>query len=163
MAESIGFSKAIRYQALAGQILDTWYAVTLVAVPGNEGHLFYADGINGYSTNYLYFSSDGGATIFHVSPANITYAGEVALGKAKPGNSYPSIFLYGTCNSDTSPGLYRCDNFNPSNPIATVTWTLLSDMTNVSLDFPWSISGDLDTYGTVYVGYSASGYAWGHL
>jgi hypothetical protein len=139
---------------------DSGTNATLVAVPGNEGHLLYAGGSFATPLTALYRSGDGGAT-WH-SGTNVNAAWMVACGKAKPGNSYPSVYMIGKANGDTIPGVYRSDDFTATMTGA-VTWTLLTTAPAGSLDGPHTISADQDTYGTVYIGFGASGYAYGKL
>jgi hypothetical protein len=144
-------------------IINVSSCATLVPVPGHSGHLFYADGTNGSFQAHLYFSADGGVTVVHTSDATITQAMLVAVGKAKPGASYPSIFLYGKANGDTATGYYRCDDFDPNHPTTSGTWQLLTNYPAGSLDTPSGMAGDLDTWGTLYIGMQSTGYIYGAI
>ena len=55
-------------------------------------------------------------------------------------------------------GVYRCDDFDGARK-----WNLLDNIRKVTLQGPQAISGDWDTYGTVYVACGNSGYVWGRM
>lgn len=124
----------------------------LVAVPGNAGHLLYASGqltgsgatpaaIVASSPNAgggLSFSSNGGVT--WTTLPNTQEAISVACGAAKPGgNGYPAFAFAGWVSGVY--GLWRVDNFNPSN-ISATTYTNIGTYPNNTIDFPDSFAGD---------------------
>ena len=82
------------------------------------------------------------------------------FGKAKPGNSYPSIFIWGNVAAAQAvdgiggTGVWRSDDH-------AVTWTRVSATAypDDSLDAVWIVCGDMDTYGKCYVGFYGSGVA----
>jgi hypothetical protein len=124
----------------------------LVAVPGNAGHLLYASGqltgsgatpaaIVASSPNSgggLSFSSNGGVT--WTTLPNTQEAISVACGASKPGgNGYPSFAFAGWVSGVY--GLWRVDNFNPSN-VAATTYTNIGTYPNSTIDFPDGFAGD---------------------
>ena len=142
-------------------IINVSQSACLVAVPGHSGHLFYADGSNGAFSKHLYFSPDGGTTIYRAFDRNITEAQLIAVGKGI--GSYPSLYLYGKANGDKVSSLYRCDNFNPANPTVGGNWIFLTSYPAGSLDQISGMVGDFDTWGTIYLGMLASGYIFGQV
>jgi hypothetical protein len=142
---------------------DVGVGAQLLAFPGHQGHLLYAPG-NGAFSPELKWSGDGGKTLTNV--ANVNVAQLAAIGKEKPGNNYPAVYIYGTANGDTIPAVYRSDNFTSDarHNHNSVSWRRLCDGIGAgSLDLPHTMCGDSDIYGTIYIGTSASGYTWGHL
>src|SRR5258707_1947922 len=74
------------------------------------------------------------------------------FGASKPGNTYPTVFVYGTMNSIFS--IWQSDDH-------CVTWKNLNPIDNQfimsSMDQVRDISGDMNTYGVCYVGFIGSG------
>ena len=69
----------------------------LVCVPGFPGHLFYAPGVNFGQIGGLIplcRTVDGGVNWSIVPGTN--YITNVAIGKAKPGNLYPAVYIAGS-------------------------------------------------------------------
>jgi hypothetical protein len=126
-------------QASTTGVFGTVGAGRLKAVVGQAGHLLFAFGNPGSApsaqppstTEYLYFSSNGGVTWTAVTNANflLTCPFDVGTTPAAPSQSYPSIAVYGWMESSTTGGIYildvwRCDNFNPASPnSAGMVWT----------------------------------------
>ena len=134
----------------------------LAAVPDHAGHLFFAPGAYyGQKNNDpLTRSCDAGSSWTIVDS---TYqALQVALGKGKPGSNYPAIYMTGYLNGDPTPGVFRSDDAdtNCSHPL---TWTRLTTAPAGSLDAIKTIAASQDAYGTIYIGFGASGYVYGHL
>jgi hypothetical protein len=131
------------------------YNAKLVSVPGQAGHLFFTsgqlDGDNPYDSP-LMRSADGGVTWTAVP--NVLEAYAVGFGKAAPGAAYPAIFIVGWVGNVY--GVWRSDDNAQS-------WVSLGAFPLGSLDQIQTIDGDKNTYGTVYVGFSGSGYAYGTL
>lgn len=107
-------------------------------VPGNAGHIWIA--MNGGG---LKRSIDGGMT-FVVPSANVTAASAVGIGKAAPGKTYPSIYIWGTVNGVT--GVFRSIDEG-------VTWLRVNDD---AYEFGGTgngnfVIGDMNTFGRVYM------------
>lgn len=133
----------------------------LETVPGNAGHLFYATGLAGgntLNTGALIRSCDGGSTWVQVN----FYAVEVAAGIAKPGNSYPAIYVWGSPTGSFPFGFYRSDDATAACN-TTLTWTHLTDAPYGNIDYITNIIADQDTYGTFYFGTAGGGYGWSKL
>jgi hypothetical protein len=127
----------------------------LSSVPGNTGHLFYASGPQNGSTgtspvnNPLYRSTNGGATWTAV--ANVLAVSCFGFGAAAPGQSYPAIYIVGYVKGVF--GIWQSVN-------NAATWTNIGTYPVGGLDWITAISGDPNSYGTVYVGTHGGGYAY---
>lgn len=120
-------------------------------VPGQSGHLFFTSA-NGAGSGQLYRSTDHAATWTQV--ANTDQVADVGFGLHAPSQSYPAIYFAGRLNGVY--GIYRSiDN--------AVTWTFLTDFPLGNFDQVKTISGDMNTYGTVYVGFVGTGFMYGKL
>lgn len=117
----------------------SWGSQLIRTVPGNAGHIWIA--MNGSG---LKRSIDGGAT-FVVPSANVTAAAAVGIGKAAPGKTYPSIYIWGRVNGVT--GVFRSIDEG-------VTWLRVNDD---AYEFGGAengnfVIGDMNTFGRVYMG-----------
>lgn len=94
----------------------------------------------------IYHSTDFGNSWTKVSGAD---AALFTVGAAKPGSSFPALFVYGTVPGASASGLYRSDNNGAS-------WTRVDDEQHQygGLDL---IQGDARVYGRVYLGTSGRG------
>ncbi|WP_426609733.1 hypothetical protein [Bradyrhizobium sp. McL0616] len=132
------------------------YNVQMRSVPGRAGHLFFTAGAQSqpHPANQPFFrSTDGGKTWQAVADIKEVYA--FGFGKASPTGSYPTIFIFGWVKNVM--GIWRSDD-NAS------TWTQMSDGYPLGIfDTIKTIEGDSNDYGTVYVGFSGSGFAYGKL
>jgi hypothetical protein len=134
-----------------------WSGVSarLQSVPGHTGHLFFTSGLQGGpgahpAENPFMHSIDGGITWTTVS--NVL---EVrAFGFGMELNNYPTIFIVGWVKR--TYGIWRSDDHAQS-------WVKIGDFPLGSLDSVTTIDGDKNVYGTVYLGFSGSGYAYGSL
>ena len=111
-----------------------WEAAQIRTVPGFEGHVWVPLGRNGlkYSTNH-------GAA--YTTVANVTYCKTIGIGKAMPGSSYPTIFIWGTVSGVT--GLFRSTDQG-------VTWAKINDDAHQFAGAPLLI-GDMNVAGRVYM------------
>ena len=133
------------------------FNATMLAVPGQAGNLFYTSGQQAPlpgTPQIFHRSIDSGTTWTTVT--NVTNVFAFGFGKAKPGGGgYPAIYIYGQVSGTF--GLYRSDD-------NAATWTLLTGIYPInSLDEIMYVSGDNNTYGTVYLGFKGSGFAYGTL
>jgi hypothetical protein len=141
----------------SGQIAPwSTFNAMLRSVPGQAGHLFFTSGQQGNfgdpnpAPNPLMRSTNGGLTWTAVRNVLEVYA--FGFGKEPAGGSYPAIFIAGWVNNVW--GIWRSDD-------NAQTWTQIGNFLLGSLDQVVTIDGDKNVYGTVYVGFSGSGYAYG--
>jgi hypothetical protein len=136
----------------------------LAVMPGFPNILFYAPG-SGYSPKAyaptpLRVSFDAGVTWASIKSTFQAY--QVAFGKAKPGNTYPAIYISGNVADWPNPmNVYRCDNFDGAT--TNLHWIPLNNMNLVCCDGSRCLAGDPDVYGTVYIGTASSGYLVGTI
>lgn len=127
----------------------------LRAVPSLSGHLFFTSGDqsgpNPGNTAFMR-STDGGTTWSAIN--NVREVKGFGFGKAAQGQDYPAIFIAGYVG--TSFGLWRSDD-------NCATWTSLGTYPNDNIDQITCVSGDMNVYGRVFVGFRGSGFAYGAL
>lgn len=129
-----------------------FYHAKLKWVPGNQGHFFFCAG--GDQASPFKRSTDGGVSWQNPSAATITNVADFGFGAAAPGQTYPSVYFWGTVNSVV--GLYRSDdNF------ATTPKFLTAFPGGFAGDAVTSINGSINKYGRVYVGYAGHSFVYG--
>lgn len=132
------------------------YQDVLLSVPGQAGHLFYTAGSQPRppANTHLWKSTNHGT---NWSPANLDLRNVLAFGfgAAKPGGSgYPMAYAVGWYNRVY--GIYASSDGG-------TTWTAIDVPTNQqvwpgnSVDLITWITGDMNVYGRVYVGFRGSG------
>lgn len=132
----------------------------LKSVPGNAGHLFYCTGVNQFSgstqtspTSDMYFfrSTNSGVTWTRV--ANVLEVSAFGFGKALAGG-YPAVFINGFVSGVF--GFWRSDD-NCS------TWNNIGTFAGPNgLGSVVTMSGDMNNYGTCYIGIGGFGASsWG--
>ncbi len=127
-------------------------------VPDHEGNLFYTAGsVQGPPTGSFWRSTDGGATWTAIP--NVLEVDAFGFGKAKPGSSYPTIYIAGWV--DEAWGIYRSTDGDQPTP----TWTPIAEGGFPLGNFTGiqAVEGDADTYGTVYIGTGGAGFFYGTL
>jgi hypothetical protein len=116
------------------------------AVFANEGHLWLAAGNGG-----LFRSTNSGTTFVKI---NTVAAGNlVAFGKAAPSQGYPAVFVVGTIGGIC--GFFRSDDQG-------ATWTQINDGQH-QYGLIWSLTGDPNVYGRLYIGTAGRGIICGDL
>lgn len=137
------------------------FLAKLKSVPGEAGDLFYTNGPYGggdhagpQAGELFKRSTDGGETWDTVTDVLEVY--DFGFGKKAPAGSYPAVFIAGYVSNVF--GVWMSDD-NCS------TWTRVGATLwpNDSLDNIKAVSGDMDSYGTVYVGFAGSGFAYATL
>jgi photosystem II stability/assembly factor-like uncharacterized protein len=134
------------------------YNAQMRSVPGQAGNFYFTSGwqsgVHPVNQSFWECLDNGTVTTCH-RIANVKEVFSFGFGKAAPGKSYPTVFIYGWVNKVR--GIWRSDDH-------CVTWTQISDgFPAGSTDHIKVIEGDNNTYGKVYVGFSGSGYAYGVL
>jgi len=152
----------VHHGNLVSYTRDYWQ-VSLRCVPGKSGHLFFATGQVGSpgqlqpdTAAYFMRSTDHGATWTAVP--NVLEVSVFGFGAAAPNAAYPSVYIVGWVNqgSGYTYGIWKSDD-------NCVTWTLIGQYPMGWGDQPSAIDGDKNTYGTVYIGFAGSGYAYGSI
>jgi len=145
------------------------FNVTLRARPDVAGDIWYTSGkfgdgkVNRAPTNQSFYrSTNGGANWTAITIAN-GYGADLkevrcfGFGKAAPGASVPAMYIEGWV--DSVYGIWRttdlCQTFTQLLPA--------SGHINDDLDSIECINGDMNTYGSVGVGYNGSGWAVGRF
>jgi hypothetical protein len=155
---------------------EGYYNSQIEAVPGNAGHLFFTQGLEGSTTTSIasvvsshptsarFFFSANGASAWSALP-NVREVLFFGIGAAMPGgNGYPSIFICGWVNQGSSYqyGFWRGDNFNPST--LAITWNFLGAYPRGWIDNPTALAGDPNQWGrciAMFQGSSAAIYQVG--
>ena len=130
------------------------YNAQMRAVPGIAGDFYYTSG-NDVPNRMQHFYECTDRGIVSCSPVSlVSDVWSFGFGKARPGgDGYPTIFIYGEVSGTF--GLWRSDDHHKS-------WTRLSGaFVNNSQDQVKVIEGDNNVYGTVYIGFAGSGFAYG--
>lgn len=126
----------------------------LAAVPGHAGDLFFTSGSQGTASHPAenrFMRSINGGSFWMAVPDVLEVR---ALGFGKAARDYPSIYIVGWVHR--TYGIWRSiDNAR--------TWDKIGDFPLGSLDTITTIDGDKDEFGTVYVGFAGSGYAYGRM
>lgn len=138
------------FEATAG-ILPTGGNKTIRAVPGIEGDVWIASG------NGLYRTTDSGVTFNKLS--NVIYCQSVGFGKAAPGASFPTIFIWGKVNGGvTNLALYRSTDEGAS-------WLRINDDMHQygGLGNANFVDGDVNVYGRVFMSSWGRGIIYGDI
>ena len=137
---------------------DATFTVQLGALPGAEGQLFYTDGPAGGDNPIgpqdhggfpFLRSRDGGTTWEQV--AGVDRVLTFGFGAPAPGQTVGSIYLAGDVNGEY--GIWQSVD-------DATTWTKIGDFP-YTVDWVGVIGGDMNTFGTVYVGFGGSSYVYG--
>lgn len=134
-----------------GQPADwSYWNAKIEAAPGKAGELFFTSGPQGSSNQPTAFmhSLDGG-----VSWTVVTGVGANTFGYGAPATAGgpATVYVVGTVNGKYGVW-YSTDD--------AATWTQIGDHPMGSLDQIRTISGDMDQFGRVYIGFGGSGYAY---
>lgn len=129
--------------------------VQMRSAPGEAGVFYYTSGNDTPTGTQAFYECVDTGTVTCSAVAGVTDVWAFGFGKAQTGQSYPTIYFYGEYNGTF--GMWRDDAHHS-------TFTQLSgEYVNGSQDQVVSVEGDNNTYGTVYVGFQGSGYAYGQF
>ena len=120
----------------------------LVILPDAQGDLWLASG------NGLYHNT-GRATAPNLTAiSGVSSADYLSFGKAAPGSSSMTLYLYGVANSSSTGELFRSTDNGAS-------WMQINDPAHQWGGGVNCVTGDMRTFGTVYVGTNGRGIIWG--
>jgi hypothetical protein len=131
----------------------TYWNAKIEAVPGSAGELYFTSGPQGSDqTNLealpLMHSTDGGATWTSLNNVKVATFG---YGAPATAGGPATVYIVGFVNGEYGIW-YSADTAK--------NWTKIGEHPMGSLDLIKTISGDMDKFGLVYVGFGGSGYAY---
>jgi hypothetical protein len=129
------------------------------SVPGHGGHVFVCSGpVTKSNQPYCVFmrTTDGCKTFANIAGVQCVYA--FGFGKSAPGGDYPTVYFAGLYRDQW--GIYRSTSRLAAWNVNTVEWTKIGDYPLGSYDLITCVEGDANTFGTVYVGFGGSGWAY---
>jgi hypothetical protein len=129
------------------------YNNRLTIVPGIAGEIWVPRNNNGLSR--IINAHTGNPTITNLALTTVTCVG---VGKAAPGKSYPSLFIWGRPKSTDLTGLYRSDDEG-------INWVRINDDAH-QFGGPGNaqfVKGDMNVYGRVYMSTVGRGIIYGEL
>lgn len=138
------------------------YLNKLLCVPklgsvNTAGHVIWNQGNYQSQTNSLLFSNNAGAS--WAAMPGISTVNSFGVGTPKPGgNGYPAIYAVGVVGGVY--GLWACDDYNSSNNTGcnSGNWINLETWPCNSLDIPFGVDGDQNTYRRIYIAEQGSGF-----
>ncbi len=140
----------VTWTEVHGQVSASNGDLQIQSVPGEAGNLFFSGGyMYGSAPVGFYQSTNQGATWTAV--ANVQGVTAFGFGAPAPGQSYPSIYIVGDVNNVY--GIWQSNDDAHS-------WVQIGTYPNSSIASITTISGDPNTYGQVYVGFSGDGFAY---
>jgi len=120
------------------------------AVPGREGDVWIPMALGG-----LYRTTNSGSSFTKI--ANVIQCSAIGFGKESPGNSFPTIYMYGKITGGTSYlSVYRSTDEG-------ATWTRINDDANQfgGLGNAQFIVGDMYNFGRVFMSTAGRGVIYG--
>jgi hypothetical protein len=126
----------------------------LVALPDSSGHLLLAAGASGL------WEASGSIAAPRLAPmGSVQSASLVAFGRSAGGSSPLTLFLYGGVSSGSATEPSVPELFTSIDGGS--TWSQINDAQHQWGGGVNSLSGDMRTFGTVYVGTNGRGILWG--
>ncbi len=129
-----------------GGLLPNEAQISLKAVPGIEGDVWFAGGNRTEGVYGLWHSTNSGASFTKLP--NVQEADLIGFGKAAPGQSY--MALYTVAMIDGVRGVFRSDDMGAS-------WVRINDDEHQYARINMAITGDPRIYGRVYLGTNGRG------
>jgi hypothetical protein len=135
------------------------YNCKLQAVPGNAQSLFFTSGYDQGQTypgnSFWKRTSDAGKW---APVSNVKSVFCFGFGAVAPGYTYPSLWLMGFVNKGGAGykwGLWRSRDLGASD------WTWITDWPGGHIDMPTCMSGNMNNYRRVYIGYVGTSFMYG--
>ena len=145
---SDGGQSWVKYNQVVSEL---GYNAKLLSVPGQAGHLLFANGpeedlsaIEGLS-----YSQDGGQS--WTTFTNTDMVLNVAVGKAAPSASYPTFFIQGEVNGVF--GYFKSEDQG-------LTWSQIGMHPGGIYDWAKVMVGDINNYERLYVGFKGNGFMY---
>lgn len=145
----VSTNQGATFSQTAASNLPTTGTQKFEAVPGFEGHLWFAGGSTDGAYG-LWRSTDGGETFTRIS--NVEEANNVGFGKAAPGADYPALYII--AQVDGVRGVFRSTDEGNS-------WVRINDDQHQYGNFGDAITGDPRIYGRFYLGTNGRGIIYG--
>jgi hypothetical protein len=133
--------------------------VKIRSVPGYAGHVFACSGAanpNNQPACVFIRTTDGCKTFTKIEGVQCVYA--FGFGKSAPYSDYPALYFAGLYKNKW--GIYRSISRLAAWNVNTIEWTKIGDYPLGSYDVITCVEGDSNTFGTVYVGFGGSGWAY---
>lgn len=132
---------------IANQTLPSgiWNGANVKTAPGIAGEVWVSLKEKG-----LYRSRDFGQNFSPI--AKVEEAQVLTFGKAAPGANYPTVFIHGRINGER--GIFRSID-------AGQTWVRIADYPMHSFADPMVITGDMNSFGRVFIGTGGNGFIYG--
>ena len=124
-----------------------WTGTTVKTAPGKAGDVWVSLDEKG-----LYRSTDAGETFTQIS--GVEDADAVGFGKPASGTNNPTVFVSGKINSQM--GVFGSIDMGN-------TWIKFTDLPDEFLGSVQSITGDMNSFGRVYLGIASNGFVYGDL
>jgi hypothetical protein len=135
-------------KVFSGQPSDwSYWNAKIEAVPGSAGELYFSSGPQATLQPFMH-SKDGGASWQAVTGVQASAFG---YGAPATAGGPATVYVVGAVNG-VKGIFYSAD--------AAKSWTKIGERPTDSLDSIKTISGDMDKFGLVYVGFGGSGYAY---
>lgn len=119
------------------------------AVPGRQGHVWVPAGTHG-----LWVTKDGGKSFSKLDTSVVQKADIIGYGKAATGQTYPALYITGKVSG--VEGVFLSKDSGS-------TWTRINDDAHQYGAISYAITGDMRTYGVVYVGTNGRGVVYGDI
>lgn len=124
-----------------------WNRASVKTLPGAEGDVWVSLDNAG-----LYRSSDAGETFTKI--AGVEEANTFGFGKAAPNTTTPTLFVEGEI--DGQSGVFGSTDLGS-------TWSQVPDLPDQFLGSIRTLTGDMNTFGQVYLGTGGNGFVYGSL
>lgn len=124
-----------------------WLGANVKTAPGIAGDVWVSLNEKG-----LYHSSNAGETFTKIE--GVEDANVFGFGKAAPGSDQPTLFVQGEIEGQM--GVFGSIDFGES-------WSQVDDLPDQFLSNVSTLTGDMNTFGRVYVGTDGNGFLYGNL
>ena len=124
-----------------------WTGARVKTLPGVEGEVWAS-----FEDRGLYRSSNSGETFTQIT--GVEEADSFGFGKSAPNSLHPTLFVSGKIEG--SMGVFGSTDLGNS-------WSQVNDLPNQFLGDVRSVTGDMNSFGRVYLGVDSNGFIYGEL